>query len=319
MKNFACDIAVIGAGPAGLTAAVYAVRAGFSVRVYEGNAAGGQVLTAHKIENYPGCGAISGMDLADAMTAQATDLGAEIVYETVRSVTRSDSGFALSLTDRTETCRAVIVATGTQCRKLGVDGEQTLIGRGVSYCAVCDGRFFTGRDVAVVGGGNTAIGDALFLSKFCKSVTVIHRRDTFRAERVLVDRLSACENVRTILNARVEKIVGDTRVEALDIVSTAADSLSARSVLPTDAVFVAVGNEPTTSFLSELPDLNLDSGGYILTDEHCATSVRGLYAAGDTRAKNLRQITTAVADGAIAAVEAAEYLTAIASEGGVNV
>ena len=319
MKDFVCDIGIIGAGPAGLTAAVYAVRAGFSVRVYESNAAGGQMLTAHKIENYPGCGAISGMDLADAMTAQATELGAEIVYGAIQSVTPCEDGFRLILSDRTELCRAVIVATGTRCRKLGVEGEQTLTGRGVSYCAVCDGRFFTGRDVAVVGGGNTAIADALFLAKFCKSVTIIHRRDSFRAERVLVDRLSACENVRFIMNARVEKIVGEMRIESLDIVSTAPGSLSDRFVLPVDGVFIAVGNEPTTSFLSDISALSLDGAGYIVTDAHCATSVRGLYAAGDTRAKSLRQITTAVADGAIAAVEAAEYLTATASEGGVRV
>lgn len=319
MREYKADIAVIGAGPAGLTAAVYAARAGFSVRVLEGGAPGGQMLSAHAIENYPGFSSVSGMDLADAMTAHATSLGAEIVFAGVSSVTPHDGGFIVTSDEGEEQYRAVIVASGTKCRKLAVPGEEELIGSGVSYCAVCDGRFFSGKDVAVVGGGNTAIGDALYLSKFCKSVTVIHRRDRFRAERVLTDRLKACENVRTVMQARVEKILGEGRVEGLEIVSTAPDALSERFVLPADGVFVAVGNVPTADFLSGIGGLSLDDGGYIRTDERCATSVRGLYAVGDVRAKSLRQIATAVSDGAVAAVEAAEYLLSLTVEDGVSV
>ena len=311
MKEYTSDIAVIGAGPAGLTAALYAARAGFSVRVMEGSAPGGQMLSAHMIENYPGYASVSGMDLADTMTAHATSLGAEIVFADVTAVIPHENGFTVrtSAGDEEE-YRAVIAASGTKCRKLGVSGEDALTGRGVSYCAVCDGRFFTGKDVAVIGGGNTAIGDALYLAKFCKSVTVIHRRDRFRAEKALTDRLSSFDNIRTVMNARVEKIEGDGRVEAVELVSTAADSLSERSVLPVDGVFVAVGNIPTASYLADIDAPIFDESGYIRTDERCATAVPGLYAVGDVRVKSLRQITTAVSDGAVAAVEVAEYLTA---------
>ncbi len=317
--EYKSDIAVIGAGPAGLTAALYAVRAGFSVRVLEGNAPGGQMLLAHSIENYPGYTSVSGMDLADAMTVHATALGAEIVFANVSSVAPEADGFAITTQDGVEYYRAVIVASGTKWRKLGAPGEEEFLGRGVSYCAVCDGRFFTGKDVAVIGGGNTAVSDALYLSKFSKSVTLIHRRNTFRAEKILVDRLAGCENIRTVMNTRVEKINGEARVTSLDLLSTAADSLSARSVLPVDGVFVAVGNVPNASFLDGLDTRLFDASGYILTDEKCATPIRGLYAVGDVRAKALRQITTAVADGAIAAVEAVECLSEKHPTGGVSV
>lgn len=319
MKEYRADIAVIGGGPAGLTAAVYAARAGFSVRVLEGAAPGGQMLLAHNIENYPGFSSVSGMDLADAMTAQAASLGAEIVFSNVTAVTSHADGFIITSDEGAEKYRAVIVASGTKQRKLAVQGEEELIGCGVSYCAVCDGRFFSGKDVAVVGGGNTAIGDALYLSKFCKSVTVIHRRDRFRAERVLTDRLNTCENVRTLMQARVDKILGEGRVEGLEIVSSAPDVLSEQFVLPVDGVFVAVGSVPTADFLCGIDGLALDESGYIRTNERCATSVRGLYAVGDVRAKSLRQIATAVSDGAVAAVEAAEYLLSLTSKEGVSV
>ncbi len=310
MKSYTGDIAVIGGGPAGLTAALYAARAGFSVRVLEGSAPGGQMLSAHMIENYPGYTSVSGMELADSMTAHATSLGAEIAFANVTEVVPHENGFTVRTSEGEEEYRAVIAASGTKCRKLGVPGEEKLIGRGVSYCAVCDGRFFTGKDVAVIGGGNTAIGDALYLAKFCKSVTIVHRRDRFRAEKILTDRLSSFENIRTVMNARVEKIEGDTRVLSAELLSTAPDSLSERFVLPVDGVFVAVGNIPSASYLSGIDADLFDENGYILTDEHCATKVRGLYAVGDVRAKTLRQIATAVSDGAVAAVDAAEYLTA---------
>ncbi len=319
MQKFIRDVAVIGGGPAGLTAAVYAVRAGLSVRVLEGNAPGGQMLSAHNIENYPGFSSVSGMDLADAMTAQATELGAEIVFANVTALTAESDGFTVTTESGEERYRAVIIASGTKCRKLAVPGEDALIGKGVSYCAVCDGRFFRGKDVAVVGGGNTAIADALYLAKVCSTVTVIHRRDRFRAERVLSDRLSALKNVRTLMQSRVEKIEGEGKLEALEIVSTAPDALSVRSVLPVSGVFIAVGNVPTTTFLSGLDGIQLDEGGYIRTDERCATSVRGLFAVGDVRSKPLRQIATAVSDGALAAVEAAEYLSSLRHEDGSSV
>ncbi len=304
-------LAVIGAGPAGLTAAVYGIRAGLAVTVFEGNAPGGQMLLTHEIENYAGFANVSGMDLADAMTNQAMSLGAEIAFGAVSQVEQTENGFCLHTPTERRTFDAVIVAAGTNQRKLGVPGEAEFTGRGVSYCAVCDGRFFKDKSVAVVGGGNTAVGDALYLSKICKSVTLIHRRDAFRADHILVERLRECENVHLLLNTRVEKIGGQMRVESLDLVSTSPDALSERSELPVDGVFVAVGNAPILPFLSELNTLQRDEAGYIVTDERCRTSIPGLFAAGDVRKKPLRQIATAVADGAVAAVEAAEYLQSL--------
>lgn len=303
-----CDIAVIGGGPAGLTAAVYAIRAGYSTALYEGNAPGGQMLLAHEIENYAGFSSISGMDLADAMTAQAANLGAEFVYAPVESVHFDGSVYTVTAGGESVSYRAVIIASGTERRKLQVPGETSLIGRGVSYCAVCDGRFFKDKDVAVIGGGNTALGDALYLARICRSVTLVHRRDTFRADRILVERLTENANIHTVMNARVEQINGTERVEALVLAGTAEGHLSAPMILPVDGVFVAVGSTPQLSFLQGISDLAVDAGGYLVTDERCRTSLPGLFAAGDVRSKSLRQIATAVADGAIAAVEAAEYL-----------
>ncbi len=314
-----CDIAVIGCGPAGLTAAVYATRAGYSVALYEGNASGGQMLLAHEIENYSGFSRISGMELADAMTAQAADLGAEFIYAPVESVACDGANFAVTAGGVFASYEAVIVASGTDRRKLQVPGELELAGRGVSYCAVCDGRFFRDKDVAVIGGGNTALGDALYLARICRSVTLVHRRDAFRADRILVDRLAENANIRTVMNARVEKIEGGERVEALSLVGTAEGHLSVPMVLPVDGVFIAVGSTPKIDFLKGMDGLSVDAGGYLVTDERCLTSRPGLFAAGDVRSKSLRQIATAVADGAIAAVESVEYLESRKTEAGTSV
>ncbi len=311
-------IAIIGAGPAGLTAAIYAIRAGVSATVYEGNAPGGQMLLTHEIENYAGFSKVSGMDLADAMMNQAMGLGAEIVYGTVEKIEKDGNHFLVYTGGTSRAFGAVIVAAGTKQRKLGVPGEETFVGRGVSYCAVCDGRFFKDKNVAVIGGGNTALGDALYLSKICASVTLIHRRDTFRGDRILVDRLKEHANIHLCMNARVEKIEGGMRVQSLEIVSTDPDKLSERMVLPVDCVFVAVGNAPNLPFTEDLTALLTDESGYLITDDRCRTSVLGLYAAGDVRRKNLRQIATAVADGAVAAVEAAEYLETLPAGSGIS-
>ena len=308
MKEYKSDVAVIGAGPAGLTAAIYAARAGLSVTVFDGNGTGGQMLLAHEIENYAGFKKISGMELSDVMTAQAQALGADITFSSVLSVSPNDGAFSVTSDGGVSAHRAVILATGTSRRKLSVPGEEEFIGRGVSYCAVCDGRFFTGKDVVVVGGGNTAVGDALYLSKICKSVTLIHRRDSFRADQILVERLNACENVKTIMQARVEKITGNFRVESAQILCNGKDTLPSPMILPTDGVFVAVGSVPTLPSLEAFSSLAKDQSGYLITDERCQTTIPGLYAAGDVRAKTLRQIATASADGAIAAVEASEFL-----------
>ena len=314
-----CDIAVIGCGPAGLTAAVYAIRAGYSAALYEGNAPGGQMLLAHEIENYSGFSKISGMELADAMTEQAAALGAEFVYASVESISFDESFYTVTAGGESLAYRAVIVASGTERRLLQVPGESEFAGRGVSYCAVCDGRFFKDKDVAVIGGGNTAIGDALYLARICRSVTLVHRRDSFRADRILVERLAEHTNIRTVMNARVERIEGGERVESLILTGTVEGHLSAPMVLPVNGIFVAVGSKPQLSFFMDMDKLSMDAGGYLVTDERCRTSLPGLFAAGDVRAKPLRQIATAVSDGAVAAVEAVEYLESQKKNGGVSV
>lgn len=308
--NFA--IAVIGGGPAGMSAAIYAARAGQSVVIMEGAACGGQMLLAHEIENYPGVAKAAGYALADQMMEQIRQLGVTTVYGPVNSVTKQDDVFTIQCGKKFYTVGAVIIATGTERRTLGVPGEAEWIGRGVSYCAVCDGRFFAGKDVAVVGGGNTALGDALYLANICQSVTLIHRRDTFRADRILVDRLAGASNVHTVMNARVHAIEGDAKVQSLEVISTAEGGMSSPMVLHTDAVFVAVGSIPNLAFLSSVDGLAYDAGGYIITDDRCRTGIPGMFAAGDVRAKTLRQIATAVSDGAIAGTEAAEYLDGLA-------
>ena len=305
------EIAVIGGGPAGLTAAVYAARAGHTVTILEGAACGGQMLLAHQIENYPGFTKIAGYALADQMMEQANSLGVSITYAQVDSVIKEDDRFTVLCGSKSFTASAVIVAAGAKHRTLDVPGETEFIGRGVSYCAVCDGRFFAGKDVAVVGGGNTALGDAIYLSNICNSVTLIHRRDTFRADRILVRRMEAIDNIRTVMGARVTKIEGDQRVQSLDLVSLAENAMSQPMVLQADGVFIAVGNVPDLAMLSGIDGVQFDEGGYLVTDERCCSKVPGLFVAGDVRSKNLRQIATAVADGAIAGTEAAEYLDAL--------
>lgn len=308
------DVAVIGGGPAGLSAALYAARAGRSTVVLEGAACGGQMLLAHEVENYPGFTKIGGMELADAMTAQAVSLGVSVSYRAVSSVQVYENCFILRAGNEEIRAGAVIAASGARRRKLGVPGEEEFTGRGVSYCAVCDGRFFRGKDAVVVGGGNTALGDALYLAKICRSVTVIHRRDSFRADHILVERIRQEANVRLLMHACVESIRGTTKVEEIAW-RAAADHESAEvNTIFADCVFIAVGSEPNIGYLQDMSALTYDAGGYIQTDERCRTGIPGLFAAGDVRAKSLRQIATAVSDGAIAGVEASEYLDGVAEE-----
>ena len=297
------DVIIIGGGPAGLTAAVYTLRSGHSAAILEGTGFGGQMLLAHEIENYPGFVRISGMDLADAMTEQARALGVQFLYQNARSVVPQGNGFSVHTDSQTLQARSVIAASGTKRRELGVPGEKEFLGRGVSYCAVCDGRFFKGMDVAVVGGGNTAVGDAIYLASFCRSVTLIHRRDSFRADKVLLDRLEKLPNIQLVLNAHVTAVQGSARMESLELECSGGE----KKTVPASGVFIAVGSLPENSFLSDIPLLSLDEAGYIVTDDRCRTSVPGLFAAGDIRAKQLRQIATAAADGAIAGTEASEY------------
>ena len=295
------DIIIIGAGPAGLTAAIYAKRAGYSALLLEGGTPGGQAATTPDIENWPGSKQVSGPDFAMNLYEQAQSLGTDIRFERVAAL--SDQGAYKTVTTGGNTYegRAVIIANGVRRRKLEVPGEERLAGRGVSYCATCDGNFFRGRETAVVGGGNTALEDALFLAKLCPKVWLIHRRDTFRGEEHLVRAVEHTGNIVPLMEHRVLSIRGDERVESVEV----AGPEGVRE-LPVAGVFAAVGLIPDNSPFS--PPLELDEHGYVRSGEDCRTNVPGVFAAGDTRAKVLRQLVTAAADGASVAREAGEYL-----------
>ena len=301
------DVLIVGGGPAGYTAALYAARSGLTTLVLEGTAPGGQLAAAESVENYPGePQAVKGWYLAERMRQGAERSGAATVLARVTAL-RLPGPKKLAETEAgTFAGRALIYAAGAFPRKLGIPGEERLLGRGVSFCAACDGAFFRGRDVAVVGGGNSAVSEALTLSRLCRQVTVVHRRDTLRAERQGVQALEQAGNVRFLWNAAVEAITGDKAVAGLQY----RDLVSGRqALLPCAGVFVAIGRQPETTLLAgQLP---LDPAGYVSADETTATAVPGVFAAGDVRSKRLRQVVTAAADGAVAAHMAAAYLEAV--------
>lgn len=298
------DILIIGGGPAGLTAALYAARAGKSVTVYEGESLGGQITQSPKVDNYPGMPGISGMALADALCAQAMDAGAVIEFDTVTSVTRTEDGFHVVTEYDEADARTVIFAGGAKPRPLGVEREKELVGSGVSYCALCDGAFFKGKDVAVVGGGSTAFSDALYLAKVCRSVALIHRRAGFRAELPLIEAAKNTENLRILTPYTVSALAGESRLEGLTLKNTETGETMA---LPVDGVFAAIGHMPDCGVVGDLLEL---SDGYAAAGEDCRTGTPGLFVAGDCRSKAIRQLTTAMADGTAAAVAACEYLDA---------
>ena len=301
------DVLIVGGGPAGYTAALYAARSGLTTLVLEGTAPGGQLAAAESVENYPGePQAVKGWYLAERMRQGAERSGAATVLARVTAL-RLPGPKKLAETEAgTFAGRALIYAAGAFPRRLGIPGEEQFLGRGVSFCAACDGAFFRGRDVAVVGGGNSAVSEALTLSRLCRQVTVVHRRDTLRAERQGVQALEQAGNVRFLWNAAVEAITGDKAVAGLQY----RDLVSGRqALLPCAGVFVAIGRQPETTLLAgQLP---LDPAGYVSADETTATAVPGVFAAGDVRSKRLRQVVTAAADGAVAAHMAAAYLEAV--------
>ena len=297
------DILIIGGGPAGLTAATYARRAGKSVLVIEKNAFGGQITWSPKVENYPGFVSISGAALGDRFLEQAMEQGAEVELDEAVAVSVDADGVK---TVRCESGaefqgRALIAAVGARPRMLGLPREDKLIGSGVCYCAVCDGAFFAGQDVAVCGGGNAALQDALLLSEKCRHVTLIHRRDSFRGEQKLVEALEKRENVTFLLNARVAGLLGEAELSGLVI-----EQAGARRELPVAGLFVAVGHRPDNGIFAAL--MALDEAGYADAKEDCLTKSAGVFAAGDCRAKAVRQLTTAAADGAVAALAACRWL-----------
>lgn len=294
-----CDILILGGGPAGLTAALYAARAGKSVVVCEKESFGGQITQAHQVDNLPGLPGISGIELGDKLCAQAMDAGVQTAFCEVVGIHRNvDGTFYVETDDGPMNVRSVIFAGGAKPRMLGVDREEDLVGSGVSYCALCDGMFFQNQDVAVVGGGNTAFSDALVLAGICKSVTIIHRRDSFRAEDTVVQAVKNTPNIRLMTPHTVSALLGEDQLEGL--------LLDNGETLPVQAVFVALGRVPDCTLIETLADL--DAAGYALASEDCATKTPGLYVAGDCRAKTIRQLTTAMADGTVAAMAACEFL-----------
>lgn len=299
------DILIIGAGVAGLTAAIYARRAGLEVTLIERNIYGGQMVESAEIGNYPGIPSTTGPELSAAVYEQAAALGAQVEFDTITACEKKDGCWLLTGQAKTYEARAIIAAGGATHRKLGCEGEERLAHKGVSYCATCDGAFFRGKRVAVVGGGNTALEDALFLSNMCERVYVIHRRNEFRGDRVLSEAVLARENIETVLDAQVERITGESRADGVDVVFRSGE----KRHIELSGVFVAVGVVPDNELLSGL--VELDEAGYIRADETGHTGTDGIFAAGDCRTKQLRQIVTAAADGANAAFSAANYLNSL--------
>lgn len=296
------DIIVIGAGPAGLTAAVYARRAGKTVLLLEKSTFGGQVTYSPKIENVPGFVSVSGAELADKLVEQALSQGADIEMETVTSVAKTENGFAVTTDDITHTCRALIIAAGVKHRLLGLDGEEALIGNGISFCAVCDGAFYADGTVAVIGGGNSALQEALMLSELCKKVYVVQNLGFLTGEESLQAELRSKSNVEIILNTVVKELYGGDALEAISVQNTETGE-GARLAL--DGMFIAIGLEPQNAIYSDFVKLDR---GYIVSDERCLTETEGVYVAGDCRTKAVRQIATAAADGASAALAACAFL-----------
>ena len=298
------DILVVGGGPAGLTAALYAARAGKTVIVCEKESVGGQIVFSPLVENYPGIAHVSGEELAALLSSQVEALGVTIRYAEVTALKRTEEGFLADVGGETVSARAVILATGVAHRGLGLPGEEDLVGCGLSFCAVCDGAFCAGQDVAVIGGGDTALQDAIFLAGLCKSVTLIHRRDAFRAEQRLVDKAAVLPNIRFLY---------DTVTDAYLTEEGSVTGLRLRNVKSGDVheesfggVFLAVGQKPQNDYLSGFVAMTPE--GYLYSDETALTGTEGIFAAGDCRTKDVRQLTTAVSDGACAAIAACRYL-----------
>lgn len=297
------DIVIIGGGPAGLTAATYARRAGKSVLVIEKNAFGGQITWSPKVENFPSVVSISGTELGDRLLEQAMEQGAEVELEEAVSIRDGAVKTVACLSGAEFQAKAVILAAGAKPRMLGLPREEALVGSGVGFCAVCDGAFYKGRPVAVNGGGNSALQDALLLAETCSRVYLIHRHDRFRGEAKLVEALRAKENVEFVLNASVVELLGENGLSGV-VVEQEGD----RRELAVDGLFVAVGHQPDVREFENL--IALDEGGYALSGEDCLTKTPGVFVAGDCRSKRVHQLTTAMADGSVAALAACAYLDA---------
>lgn len=309
MENKEFDLIIIGAGPAGLTAAQYGARSNLSTLVIDETMPGGQVNQIFTLENYPGVfPAVNGMAFTQNMQAQAKSFGAEIIQAQVSSVDLSSGKYIVKTAKNEFTSSALVLASGAEHRKLGVKGEAELSGRGVSYCATCDGPFFRNRRIVVVGGGDSACSEALYLATLSDKVTIVHRKSQFRAQKAVADQVLNNPNVKTVFNAAVTEIQGDMKVTALELTDTVTGE---KSLLEADGVFIFVGMVPRTELFCTL---KTDDAGYIVTDENMNAGIPGLYVAGDIRSKPFRQIVTACSDGAIAAHSAEEYVRELRNE-----
>lgn len=296
------DVIIIGGGPAGLTAAVYCLRAGKSALILEKNAFGGQIVWSPRVENFPAIPVISGMELGDRLLSQAMDQGAEVELEEATGIAAGAVNTVRTASGASFEGRAVIIATGAKPKELGLPGEADYIGSGECFCAVCDGAFYNGRPVAVMGGGNTALQDAVMLAEKSSRVYVIHRRAVFRGEDKLVETLRALPNVEFLLESRITALHGEGTLTGVTVENAAGEKRELR----VDGLFVAVGREPVNGAFSDY--MELDAGGYALSGEDCLTRTPGIFVAGDCRSKKVRQLTTATADGSVAALAACAYL-----------
>ena len=296
------DIIIIGAGPAGLSAAIYARRALKKVLVIEALSYGGQIINALKIDNYPSMPHVSGIDFATNLYKQAKELDCDFVFEKVEKIELGEDNKKIITLNNSYEAKAVIIATGCRNRKLNLENEEKFVGRGISYCATCDGNFYRNQDVAVVGGGNTALEDALYLSDIARKVYIIHRRDEFRASEVDIIQVKEKANIEFIYNSNVIKLIGEDNLKEIEV------SNQDREVrnIPISGLFIAIGREPANEEFKKL--VELDDDGYIIADEDCHTSCEGIFVAGDNRTKGLRQLVTATSDGAVAATEAVKYI-----------
>jgi len=293
------DLIIIGAGPAGLTAALYALRANKKVLILEAKSYGGQIIDAVKIENYPGILNISGFDYATNLYNQVKDLGAIIVFEEVLEI---EVNKKVVTNKNSYQAKAIIIATGVKKRKLGLENEGNYVGKGISYCATCDGNFYKNKIVAVVGGGNTALCDTIYLSDIVSKVYLIHRRDSFRGDIKYLDELKRKENVEFVLNSNIVSLNGNNHIESIEVF----DKNNGRTKLEVDGVFIAIGQEPKNNVFHNI--IQLDDFGYIKSNDGIHTNIEGIYVAGDTRVKKLRQLVTAVSDGALSATVAIEEM-----------
>lgn len=299
------DMIIIGGGPAGYTAALYAARAGLDVTVIEKMSVGGQMTLTGEIENYPGFEeGVDGFTLGEKMKVGTERYGAVTEYGEVIKLELTPKIKKIFTTDNEYFSKTVVIATGAEPRELGIEQERELTGRGVHYCAHCDGRFYKDKTVAVVGGGNSAVSDALYLSRFAKKVYLIHRRDSLRATKIYHEPLKEAENIEILFNSTLSKLTAEKRLQKITVTNTLNNE---SQEIECDGVFISIGRRPSTELVSN--ELKLDSNGYIIADESTKTSVEGVYVAGDVRTKTLRQIVTAVSDGAVAAHHAEEYIS----------